>query len=226
MPLSPSLSQETNKSVRVHLQEPKLPPIFLLFLLLFPLYETPPSSSVLFLFMGIGLSSLHADRNGSPIVPSKPTLGDLPESCVALILGYMDPPQICKLATLNRTFRGASWADFVWESKLPPNYDALVRKIFGDFPSNLGKRGIYARLCRLNTLDGGTKVNDPFACYSILRNHFQKTIKNQIQRFRAIYWYHGRIPRFRNWEGWEERERVRIPLSSAVVGNMCQRLRI
>ncbi|XP_028800674.1 F-box protein PP2-A12-like [Neltuma alba] len=107
--------------------------------------------------MGIGFSSLFADRNGSQIVPSKPSLGDLPESCVALILGYMNPSQICELAGLNRTFRGASWADFVWESKLPPNYDVLIREIFDDLPRDLGKRGIYTRLCRKNTLDEGTK---------------------------------------------------------------------
>ncbi|KAF7828314.1 F-box protein PP2-A12-like [Senna tora] len=107
--------------------------------------------------MGIGSSSFHTHRYASPIVPSKPTLGDLPESCVALILEHMDPPQICKLAKLNRAFHGASWADFVWESKLPSNYDVIVRKIFHDFPTDLGKRGIYASLCRLNTLDDGTK---------------------------------------------------------------------
>ena len=92
------------------------------------------------------------------IMPSKPALGDLPESCVALIIEYMDPPQICKLAKLNRTFRSASWADFVWESKLPPNFDVLVRKIFGDFPIDSSKRSIYTRLCRMNTFDEGTKV--------------------------------------------------------------------
>jgi hypothetical protein len=70
----------------------------------------------------------------------------------------MDPPQICQLATLNRAFRAASSADFVWESKLPPNYHLLLAKIFQDFPINLGKRHIYTSLCRLNSLDGGTKV--------------------------------------------------------------------
>jgi hypothetical protein len=72
---------------------------------------------------------------------------------------YMDPPQICKLASLNRAFRAASSADFVWESKLPPNYDVIISKIFDtSFPSQLGKRGIYSRLCSLNnTFDGGTK---------------------------------------------------------------------
>ncbi|KAK2409414.1 F-box protein PP2-A13 [Trifolium repens] len=70
----------------------------------------------------------------------------------------MDPPQICKLASLNRAFRAASSADFVWESKLPPNYDVIISKIFDtSFSSHLGKRGIYSRLCSLNTFDGGTK---------------------------------------------------------------------
>jgi hypothetical protein len=94
--------------------------------------------------------------------PSKPSLGELPESCVAVIMEYMDPPQICKLASLNRAFRAASSADFVWESKLPPNYDVIISKIFDtSFPSQLGKRGIYSRLCSLNnTFDGGTKVTN------------------------------------------------------------------
>ncbi|XP_028208764.1 F-box protein PP2-A12-like [Glycine soja] len=104
--------------------------------------------------MGIRFSSSQpAPSESSPAS----SLGELPESCVAQIMTYMDPPQICKLATLNRAFRGASSADFVWESKLPPNYDVLLRRIFADFPSHLGKRGIYARLCRLNSLDDGTK---------------------------------------------------------------------
>jgi len=102
--------------------------------------------------MGIRFSSFRSNQTGST------TLGELPESCVASIIGYMDPPQICQLATLNRAFRAASSADFVWESKLPKNYHLLLAKIFHDFPINLGKRDIYASLCRLNTIDDGTKV--------------------------------------------------------------------
>lgn len=101
--------------------------------------------------MGIRFSSFRSNQTGS-------TLGELPESCVASIIGYMDPPQICQLATLNRAFRAASSADFVWESKLPTNYHLLLAKIFHDFPINLSKRDIYASLCRLNTIDDGTKV--------------------------------------------------------------------
>ncbi|QHO20186.1 F-box protein [Arachis hypogaea] len=83
--------------------------------------------------MGISFSSSHS----SPPSPS-PTCGmdELPESCVALIMEYLDPPQICKLATLTRTFRAASSADFVWESKLPSNYHVLVRQIFNGLPTD------------------------------------------------------------------------------------------
>lgn len=98
------------------------------------------------------------ESDGYLCLQSRPGLGDLPESCVALVLSYLDPPEICKLARLNRAFRGASWADFVWESKLPSNYQVLFRKVFGELPGDLGKRGIYERLCQANTFDGGTKV--------------------------------------------------------------------
>ncbi|KAF5734835.1 F-box protein PP2-A12-like [Tripterygium wilfordii] len=67
------------------------------------------------------------------------------------------PSEICKLARLNRAFRGASWADFVWESKLPPNYQILIDEVVGDLPAKLGQREIYERLCKANTFDGGTK---------------------------------------------------------------------
>ncbi|MBA0730668.1 hypothetical protein Golax_020377, partial [Gossypium laxum] len=93
----------------------------------------------------------------SSVSSSSPSLGDLPESCVASIIGYLDPPEICKLGKLNRAFRGASWADFVWESKLPSNYQVLLDKILTFVPENLGKREIYSLLCTTNTLDGGTK---------------------------------------------------------------------
>ncbi|XP_021809854.1 F-box protein PP2-A12-like isoform X2 [Prunus avium] len=122
--------------------------------------------------MGASFSACKSDPVGALPLQSNPSLGDLPESCAALILGYLDPPEICKLAKLNRAFRGASWADFIWESKLPSNYQTIVRKVFGDGLENLGKRDVYTRLCQPNSFDDGTKTvwldkNTGSVCLSI-----------------------------------------------------------
>ncbi|CAN6856651.1 unnamed protein product [Brassica oleracea] len=110
--------------------------------------------------MGSGLSLF---TNGSSSSPSrerdllKPGLGDLPESCVALILEKLDPVEICRFSKLNRAFRSASWADFVWESKLPHDCRSILEKILGGFPEKLRKRDIYNFLSRVNSFDDGTK---------------------------------------------------------------------
>ncbi|KAG5539705.1 hypothetical protein RHGRI_020047 [Rhododendron griersonianum] len=104
--------------------------------------------------MGSGFSFHSRENPPSPEL----SLGDLPEGCVASVLVYLDPPEISRLSVLNRAFRGASSADFVWESKLPPNYDSIIRRVFDDFlPSDLCKKELYTRLCRQNSFDGGTK---------------------------------------------------------------------
>lgn len=102
--------------------------------------------------------------NGSTRKQKFTGLGDLPESCVASVLMNLDPNDICRLAKLNKAFRGASSADFVWESKLPANYQQIVEKIFvpedndDDNPSVYScKKDIYASLSRFNSIDGGKK---------------------------------------------------------------------
>ncbi|KAK2653776.1 hypothetical protein Ddye_013632 [Dipteronia dyeriana] len=107
--------------------------------------------------MGAGLSGIVASENSSSTSSSSPGLGDVPENCISSILTHLDPPQICKLAMLNRTFHGASTADFVWEIKLPLNYEYLVKKILDENPQNLCKKEIYAKLCLANRFDNGTK---------------------------------------------------------------------
>ncbi|KAF3433025.1 hypothetical protein FNV43_RR24127 [Rhamnella rubrinervis] len=114
--------------------------------------------------MGIGFSFFAVET--LPALSSKPGLGDLPEDCISSILRYLDPLEICKLALLNRNFHGASLADFVWESKLPPNYKLLLHRAAlvhdHDHDGNnphvyLSKKDIYTKLCRPNRFDGGTK---------------------------------------------------------------------
>ncbi|KAF3788010.1 F-box protein PP2-A13 [Nymphaea thermarum] len=103
--------------------------------------------------MGVNFSCL-TEGDGAP---KRPGLGDVPENCVAAVLMYMSPPEICQLARLNRTFRGAASADFVWESKLPANYGYLLKKLFRKDLGNRTKKEIYALLSRPNSFDGGTK---------------------------------------------------------------------
>ncbi|KAK9059276.1 hypothetical protein SSX86_021895 [Deinandra increscens subsp. villosa] len=112
--------------------------------------------------MGSGFSSLLLMCNGTtsaPAAPPEPGLGDLPESVVGSILLYLNPQQICGLASLNRAFRSASLADFVWESKLPNNYDLFISRVFDNngFSSTLCKKDIYARLSTPTSIDGGIK---------------------------------------------------------------------
>ncbi|XP_049355847.1 F-box protein PP2-A13-like [Solanum verrucosum] len=110
--------------------------------------------------MGSSLSLFLNPRGSVAVPPANPGLGDLPESCVASVMVYLNPSEICSLAMLNRGFRAASSADFVWESKLPINYELLIDRVFGgvdDFSNKLCKRDIYARLCRPSYFDGGSK---------------------------------------------------------------------
>jgi len=117
--------------------------------------------------MGAVASSARGGRGGEGTV-----LGDLPESCVAEVLLRLDPPEICRMARLSRTFRGAASGDGVWESKLPRNYARLLAvAAAGDGgerqaaaaaaaleAESLPKKEVYARLCRRNRFDGGKKV--------------------------------------------------------------------
>ncbi|KAL8160033.1 hypothetical protein V2J09_001570 [Rumex salicifolius] len=109
--------------------------------------------------MGANLSSAEADSVAGSLI--RPRLGDIPESCIALVLANLDPPEICNLARLNRAFRGASSADFIWESKLPSNYRFIIDELFKN--NDLGlcfrdcKKDIYARLSRPHSFDGGSK---------------------------------------------------------------------
>ncbi|PWA99948.1 F-box domain, cyclin-like protein [Artemisia annua] len=90
---------------------------------------------------------------------SKLKLGDIPESCVALVLSYLDPLEICKLARLNRSFRAASSADFIWDDKLPNNYKDLVHgyDVLKKSKDLAGKCEIYKRLARPVKFDHGNK---------------------------------------------------------------------
>lgn len=110
--------------------------------------------------MGASLSNLGS--NGSTIGPS---LGDIPENCVARVFLHLSPPEICNLARLNRAFRGAASADSVWESKLPLNYQDLVRLLPVERCRDLSKKDIFAVLSRPLPFDDGNKVGFCLWCF-------------------------------------------------------------
>lgn len=108
--------------------------------------------------MGANASAINSGRDGLNNESLKRKLEDIPEACVALVLSYLDPPEICKLARINRVFRAASSSDFIWESKLPSNYRYLLEEVLGMKVAGMHKKDIFARLSKHNSFDGGTKV--------------------------------------------------------------------
>lgn len=104
--------------------------------------------------MGASLSSLTENESTAN---GKPSLGDIPENCVACVFMYLTPPEICNLARLNRAFRGAASFDSVWDSKLPVNYhqllDVLPQRKFEGFC----KKDVFAFLSRPVPFDDGDK---------------------------------------------------------------------
>jgi len=92
-------------------------------------------------------------------------LGDMPELCTAEVLLRLGAPDICRLARLNRAFRSAGAADFVWEAKLPENYGYLMGFVDGGEEekrdraqrSAMGKKEVYARLAKAVRFDDGKR---------------------------------------------------------------------
>ncbi|CAN4111707.1 unnamed protein product [Withania somnifera] len=91
--------------------------------------------------MGANASSIETKSDdGLNYLPLNSKLDDIPEACVALVLSYLDPPEICKLARIDRVFRAASSADFIWEPKLPSNYKYIFQKLLGLKVDGIGKK--------------------------------------------------------------------------------------
>ncbi|KAI3800156.1 hypothetical protein L1987_35466 [Smallanthus sonchifolius] len=109
--------------------------------------------------MGSGFST--ANNDGSPTRSGERPfgLGDIPENCLAMVLAHLDPPDICNLARVNRSFHLASSADFIWDPKLPENHQILAQKLmfYKGSCECMGKKDIYAGLCSPVRFSGGRK---------------------------------------------------------------------
>ncbi|KAF3637372.1 F-box protein PP2-A15 [Capsicum annuum] len=169
--------------------------------------------------MGASLSNL--TENGSPNNGGRPGLGDIPENCVACVFMYLNPPEICNLARLNRAFRGAASSDAVWESKLPPNYQQLLDHLLPPLNyHDFSKKDIFALLARSVSFDDGNKVCElstvhiptslpdmspsfrpallyGVECWPVKKTHIQKM---KVAEMRMLQWMCGctRKDRIRN----------------------------
>ncbi|KAM3205415.1 F-box protein PP2-A15 [Capsicum annuum] len=103
----------------------------------------------------MGASLSNAAENG--FAAGGTGLGDIPESCVACVFMYLTPPEICNLARLNRSFRGAASSDAVWEAKLPCNYPYMLELLPVCRYEGLSKKGIFALLSRPVSFDNDNK---------------------------------------------------------------------
>jgi len=86
-------------------------------------------------------------------------LGELPEVCIAMILSYLPPREVAKLACVCRSFRAASNFDSVWESMLPPRYKDILALDPDVVPAQIAsKREIFDHLCKPIFLANRTQV--------------------------------------------------------------------
>ncbi|KAF3636402.1 F-box protein PP2-A15 [Capsicum chinense] len=108
--------------------------------------------------MGANASSIDTKSDDQlAFLSVKSNLDDVPEACIALVLSYLDPPEISKLARVSRVFRAAASADFIWQPKLPSNYKYIFRELLGLKVDGLGLKDLYAKLSRPRSFDAGTK---------------------------------------------------------------------
>ncbi|BBM97778.1 hypothetical protein MPTK1_1g08260 [Marchantia polymorpha subsp. ruderalis] len=72
---------------------------------------------------------------------------ELPESCIAHVLCFLSPRDIAISACTNRTFRGASLSDVVWQAKLPRDYTEVLAKAKDGARAFDTKKQIFDYLC-------------------------------------------------------------------------------
>lgn len=86
-------------------------------------------------------------------------LGDLPEVCMAMILSFLSPREVMRLACVCRSFHAASNFDSVWENILPPKYKDLLALDPDVVPAQFAsKREVFDHLCNLVFFANNTQV--------------------------------------------------------------------
>jgi hypothetical protein len=79
-----------------------------------------------------------------------PSLGDLPEHCIAAILSRLSPGEVVRSTCVCPSFRAAANFDFVWEIMLPQKYQDLLALDPDVVPTQFAsKREVFEHLCNL-----------------------------------------------------------------------------
>ncbi|KAK8464767.1 hypothetical protein PHAVU_010G078180 [Phaseolus vulgaris] len=70
---------------------------------------------------------------------------NLSEGCIAIILSFISPRDVCRLSLVSSTFRSAAESDAVWDRFLPSDLHTLLsQSSSSSFPS---KKHLYLHLC-------------------------------------------------------------------------------
>ncbi|KAK7318353.1 hypothetical protein RJT34_03052 [Clitoria ternatea] len=84
---------------------------------------------------------------------------NLPEGCIANILSFTTPRDICKLSLVSSTFRSAADSDAVWDKFLPFDINTLISQSSSSSSLSVqSKKHLYISLCQNPLLiDDGKK---------------------------------------------------------------------
>lgn len=82
---------------------------------------------------------------------------NLPEGCIANILSFTSPRDVCRLSLLSSTFRSAAQSDAVWNKFLPSDFHTILSQSSSlSLPS---KKDLFLYLCQKPLLiDDGKMV--------------------------------------------------------------------
>lgn len=82
----------------------------------------------------------------------------LPEDCVAHILSFTSPIDVCRVSLISSIVKSMADSDNVWEKFLPHNYQGIVSRLVDPPLSCSSKKELLARLCKPQLIDDGNKV--------------------------------------------------------------------
>lgn len=116
----------------------------------------------------------------------------LPEGCIAHILSFTSPQDVCRSACVSSTFRSAADADALWDRFLPRDYAAEISHAVSQiFPPFASKKQLYLHLCRFPVLiHGGAKS------FSLDKKTGKKCYMISPREL-SIVW--GDVPRYWRW---------------------------